>query len=67
MAIKKKHPFRDRLQSRLVDDLVDQGADRVEAEKVVSEMAGEHPILDLLKSLDWAALVAILLKLVVKK
>lgn len=63
---KRRRPFRDRLSSRLIEDVVEAGGDRDEATVVVDEMLGEHPILDLLKSLDWAALVALILKLLVK-
>jgi hypothetical protein len=50
----------------MVDELVEKGADRAEAEVAVAELAGEHPLIDLLKSLDWAKIIDILIKLLVK-
>lgn len=63
---KKFRPFLTLLHSRIVDDVVAQGGDKEAAEKAVADLEGEHPILDLLKSLDWAAIIALILKLVAK-
>lgn len=60
------HPFLDRIKKRLVADVVAQGGDPAETEVAVGEMLSAHPILDLLKSLDWASIVALIVKLIAK-